>query len=181
MGCCSQITDMLKSILSALGPIIAIALVCFAVYFIFLAGPGVLTALAEFTWLPASLTGLTLEAATWGYLALGAAVIISPETVTAIAGTAAKVVGKVAGAVVAGVAGGLVAGATGMSFTSLALWGIGGYLLFTLLTKDKKEPAVTAVSESKRSPDEVDSAPPFSSATIIEQPFAQEQEFNYGF
>lgn len=108
MSCCSKIADILKKVLSALGPILAIALVCLAAYFFIWAGPGFITAMEGYLSLPSFLVGL--EPTTWGYIALGMAVVASPETITQVATSAGKFVGKVvsnvAGAILAGVAGG---------------------------------------------------------------------------
>lgn len=139
MSCCSSITDVLKNILKAIAPIVAIALVCFAIYAIFLAGPGALAFLQGVTWLPAGI--VAMEASTLGYLALGAALVVSPETVTEIATSVAKTVGNVAGIVIAGVTGGLVSGLFGgASGTTIlgyaAVAALAYYFLFKKKDKD---------------------------------------------
>lgn len=150
MSCCSSITDVLKNIIKAIAPIVAIALVCFAVYAIFLAGPGALALLQGVTWLPAGL--VAMEASTVGYLALGAALLVSPETVTEIATTVAKTVGSVAGTVLAGVTGGLVSGLFGgASGTTILGYAALAALAYYFLVKRKDDkPEVPIIAQNTR-------------------------------
>lgn len=140
MSCCGKIAAVLKKVLDALGPILAVALVCFAAYLLVFATPGFIVAMEGFVSLPAFLTGL--EATTWAYIALGTAVIISPETVTEIASEAGQFVGKavsnIAGAVVAGAAGGVTGFFSdglgqGLLYAGLA------YLAYVFFFKDDDE------------------------------------------
>lgn len=142
MSCCDSIIDTLKSVLSAIAPIVAIALMAFAVYAIFLAGPGAFSFLAELAWVPAGVAAM--EASTLGYIALGAALIVSPETVTDIATSVAETVGSVAGTVVTGIAGGLVGGLFGGSGSIIgyaALAALGYYFFFRKKSPEEEERA----------------------------------------
>lgn len=137
MSCCSKIGDILRQIVDALGPILTIALLCVAAYFLIFAAPEALTALSGFTWLPTSLTTLSLQASTWGYLALGAAVVLDPATAAEIVGSVASGVGTIAGTVVTSVVGGVVSGLFGTSTSNLLLIGLAGYLLYAYFTREK--------------------------------------------
>lgn len=155
MSCCSKIGDILRKVLDSLGPIISIALLCVAAYFLIFAGPGAIAALEGFTFLPASLTTLTLQASTWGYLALGAAVIIDPAFVAETAGTIAKSVGNIAGAVVSGLTGGLVSGLFGGDSFLPALVAGGLIWFFFFRKKDNESDSSTEPKE----PDKIEQSP----------------------
>lgn len=163
MSCCSSITDVLKKVLSAIAPIVAIALVCFAVYALFIAGPGVLGALQGLSWMPAGLAAM--EATTLGYIALGAALIISPETVTEIATSIATTVGKVAGTIATAALGGLAGGLFDVS----SPWGLallaGAFYYFVLRDKKTDKPAELNVTTSKPMTPELARPSPISEST----------------
>lgn len=136
MSCCGKIGQVLKKLSKALKKVLVVVLVAFAAWAIFLAAPGTMLPLAKFTWLPAWASGITLSAATWGYIALGAAILIDSSTVTELAGKIGQTIGKAASAVAAG-----VAGAAGGFFSGSGLVGIAvvvGFWYF-FLRNDKKE------------------------------------------
>lgn len=142
MSCCSKIAEMLKKVLSSLGPILAIALLCFAAYLLVVssgAAASLIAAMEGFVGLPTFLVGL--EATTWAYIAIGLAVVVSPETVTDLASNAGSFVGKTVGNIAGAVAAGVVGGATGFASGGLgsvvlyAALGWGAWMLF----KQKKE------------------------------------------
>lgn len=147
MSCCSSITDVLKSIIKSIAPIVSIALMAFAVYAIFLAGPGVLACLQGISWLPTGI--LTMQASTLGYLALGASLIISPETVTGIANTVATAIGSVAGTVVAGVTGGLASGLLGSGDSSILGYAALAAVAYFLLTRKRDTEESEAASKPR--------------------------------
>lgn len=118
-GCCSKITDALKGIMGSIGKIVAIALLCAAVYFTWFAGPGAIQALAGISWLPATLQAASATGPVWGAVALGAAVLIDSETVTEVVTKAGAAIGNAAAGVVAGVASGL---ASGLGGSNLLAW-----------------------------------------------------------
>lgn len=141
MSCCSKIGDIIKKVINALKPILVVALLCVAAYFLILSPPGALALFEGFTFLPAFVTSLSLQASTWGYLALGAAVMVDPNAVGEIAGNAAEAVGEVAGTVIAGVAGGVASGlfdgSNGWFFAAIGAFLV--YKLFIAKDDDKKK------------------------------------------
>lgn len=157
MSCCAKILDVLKEVLSSLGPILAIALICFAAYLLVFASPGFVAAMEGFISLPAFLTGL--EASTWAYIAAGAAVVVSPETVTDMASGVGHAVGKVVSNVAGAIIAGAVGGASGFFSGGLGqglLWAGAAYLAYVFLVKDKDEagaPSVEGGSGKRRSGD----------------------------
>lgn len=148
MSCCGSITDVLKKILSAIAPIVAIALLCFAAYAIFLAGPGVLPFLQNLAWMPAGIAAL--EASTLGYIALGVALVISPDTVTSIVEGVGSTIGTVAGKVIAAVAGGVVGGLFGMDFSTLLGLAAVAFGVFYLIKNSKKDDAEPMAEQDAR-------------------------------
>lgn len=145
---CKAIGAVLKKIVKALKPILAVALLAFAAYAFFVIAGSTLGSVAALSWMPAG--AATLTGTTAAYIALGAAVLIDGSTVGSIVGSAAKGVGKVAGAVVSGVVGGALAGVTGGNFW---LYAIGGVALWYFLSSDddkkKKETAKVEVQRSR--------------------------------
>lgn len=129
MSCCSKLGNIIKKVINALKPILVVALLCVAAYFLILAPAGAVALFEGFTFLPTFVTSLSLQASTWGYLALGAAVMVDPAAVGEIAGNAAKAVGEVAGTVVSAAAGGVAAslfgGSSGWVFAA-----VGAFLFY---------------------------------------------------
>lgn len=151
MSCCSKLGDIIKKVINALKPILVVALLCVAAYFLILAPAGSVALFEGFTFLPTFATSLSLQASTWGYLALGAAVMVDPNAVGEIAGNAAEAVGKVAGTVAAGVAGGVATGLFGGS-NGWFFAAIGAFLLYKLfIAKDGDEEEEHADEESPSS------------------------------
>lgn len=156
MSCCSKLGDIIKKVINALKPILVVALLCVAAYFLILAPAGSVALFQGYTFLPTFVTSLSLQASTWGYLALGAAVMVDPSAVGEIAGNAAEAVGKVAGTVVAaaagGVASGLFGGSNGWFFAA-----IGAFLVYKLfIAKDDDEEE----EDAKEKEDAKEESPP---------------------
>lgn len=149
MSCCSKISEILSKVLKALGPILVIALLAFAAFALF-AGPWFIPALEGFmTFLPSAMIGL--EATTWAYMALGAAVLVDSLTGGEVIGSIAAGIGKVAGSVIAGVAGGLGTGLFGEGgFSKVLVYAGLGVLAYFLLSKDRDEDNVTASPQSNQ-------------------------------
>lgn len=152
MSCCSKISEILAKVMKALGPILTIALVAFAAFCAF-AGPWFIPALEGFLgFLPSAMIGL--QATTWAYMALGAAVLVDSFTGGEVLGSIANGIGKVAGKVIAGVVGGVGVGIFGTGgFSTLFLYGSLGLLAYFLLTSDSKD-------EKKPEPPPVSPPPP---------------------
>lgn len=152
MSCCNKITDILKGILKAIGPILTIALLAFAAYMIIFEGPLFMSALQGFVGiLPEAILGL--EAATYGYIALGAAVIVDASTGGEMIGSIVTGVAKVAGKIIAGVAGGVATGLFGPGgLSNLLLYGSLGLLAYWFIVKrkDDEDPAATLGTAAKR-------------------------------
>lgn len=134
MSCCSKIGEILKSIVKALAPILAVALIAFAVYAIWVVGPAALGSVPALSWMPTAILGLS--GTTAGYIALGAALLVDSDTVADIGGAIAGGVGQVAGAVIAGVGGGLVSSVTS---SDLFPWLVGGAILWFFWLRDDGE------------------------------------------
>ena len=136
MSCCSKIGEILKSIVKALAPILAVALLAFAVYAIWVVGPAVLGSVPALSWMPTALLGMS--GTTAGYIALGAALLVDGDTIADIGGEIGEGIGGVAGAVIGGIGGGLVSGFTS---SSLLPWLIGGVIFWYFWSRDdeKKE------------------------------------------
>lgn len=149
MSCCSKLKEIVKKILKAIKPLLTIALLAAAAYFLFFAPAGMLTPLSGVSWLPAWAKTASASATTWGVAALGAALVINPDGVSDIMSNAANAVGTVAGKVAGGLAAGVVGGVTasvfGMSPTALiALAGLLYFFVFSDDAKDNRD-AVAAV------------------------------------
>lgn len=132
MSCCSGLANVLKKVFNALKPLLTVALLCAAAYFLFLA-PATATlgsTLGSLSWMPTVIAESTLAASTVGYIALGAAVLVDPEGIGELAGSAAQTIGKVAGSVVAGLAGGVAGGLFGGNFLGFAALGALAWFLF---------------------------------------------------
>lgn len=135
MSCCSKIGEVLKSLVKALKPILAVALVAFAAYAVWVVGPATLGSVPALSWMPATILGMS--GTTAGYIALGAALIVDGDTIANIGGELAEGVGEVAGAVIGGIGAGLVSSVTSSSFLPLL---IGGAIFwFFWLRDDRKE------------------------------------------
>lgn len=133
---CKGISSILKSIVNALKPILTIALLAAAAYFLFIAPVGATlgSTFAGVSWMPAVIAESALSVATAGYLALGAAVVLNPEGVAEVASSVANGVGSVAGSILSGVTKGLVKG------SSIGTWALYGALAwFFLFRKDSKD------------------------------------------
>lgn len=147
--------DVLKKVLKALGPILTIALLAFAAYMLIFGGPLFMTAIQGFAGiLPEVIVGM--EAATWGYIALGAAVVIDLATGGEMIGSIVEGVGKVAGKIIAGAAAGLGVGLFGDGgFGKVAVYAGLGFLLYLFLTREKDEsPTPTLETQASKPPDE---------------------------
>lgn len=150
---CKGISSILKSIVNALKPILTIALLAAAAYFIFIAPAGATlgSTFAGISWMPAVIAESTLSVATAGYLALGAAVVLDPEGVAAVTSSVANNVGSVAGSILSGVTAGLVSG------SNIGAWVLYGALAwFFLFRKDSKDE--TYVDRKLRRSDEREEA-----------------------
>lgn len=134
MSCCSKIGEILKSIVKALKPILAVALLAFAAYAIWVVGPAALGSVPALSWMPAAVLGMS--GTTAGYIALGAALIVDGDTIASIGGELAEGVGEVAGAVIGGIGAGLVSSVTS---SSLFPWLIGGAILWYFWSRDDEK------------------------------------------
>lgn len=133
---CSGISSILKSIVNALKPILTIALLAAAAYFLFIAPAGATLAstFSGISWMPAVIAESSISVVTAGYLALGAAVVLNPEGVAQVVSSVANSVGTVAGSVISGVATGLISG------SNIGTWALYGALAwFFLFRKDSKD------------------------------------------
>lgn len=152
MSCCGKIGEALKKVFKVLKPLLAVALVAFAGYLLWLvpAGATLGSVLAGVSWLPAALTTSTITATTAAYIALGAAVVIDSEGLGAAAGSVAKGVGTVAGKVLAGAAAGVAAGVSGGNNWLLyaALAAAAWYFLFR--DEEDKETETESASPNQR-------------------------------
>lgn len=151
MSCCGKLGAALKKIFNALRPLLAVALLCVAAYFLFLApvGATVGSVFGSISWMPAAISGSAMAATTAGYLALGAAVLVDAEGIGEVVGGAVGTVARTAGAVVAAAAGGALSGLFGGNFLPLALGAFALYLFFTR-KKDKDENEGSDSDESSR-------------------------------
>lgn len=122
---CGKIGELLKKVVNALGPILAIALLAFAAYAIWIVGPAALSSVGWLSWMPASV--LAISGTTAGYIALGASLLLDSDAVGEVVGTIAKKAGEVAGSVAAGLAGGVVSGLTGGDFLTYAVLGFAAW------------------------------------------------------
>lgn len=150
---CKGISSILKSIVNALKPILTIALLAAAAYFLFIAPAGATLAgtFSGISWMPAVIAESALSVTTAGYIALGAAVVLNPEGVAQVTSSVAEGVGSIAGAVLSGVATGLVQG------SSIGTWALYGALAwFFLFRKDSKDE--TYVDRKLRRSDEREEA-----------------------
>lgn len=150
---CKGISSILKSIVNALKPILTIALLAAAAYFLFIAPVGATlgSTFAGISWMPAVIAESALSVATAGYLALGAAVVLNPEGVAQVASSVANGVGAVASSIVSGVLKGF---ASGSNIGSWALYGALAW--FFLFRKDSKDE--TYVDRKLRRSDEREEA-----------------------
>jgi hypothetical protein len=169
MSCCSKIGEILKSIVKALAPILAVALLAFAVYAIWVVGPATLGSVSALSWMPTAVFGMS--GTTAGYIALGAALIVDGDTIADIGGEIAEGVGEVAGAVIGGIGGGLVSSVTS---SSLFPWLVGGAILWYFWSRDDEEkdkPSVrSAQQEVGRKEDNPKAQPEPQPAGRKEQP-----------
>lgn len=133
MDCCGKLGDIISGIIEAIRPLLAIALVALAIYFMWFASAEFMAYFANITWLPAMIT--TLGSTELAVVAFGAALLVDSSTVAAIAQKAASTVGKVVGSVIGAVAGGVT---TGLFGPNAVYWLLGGLALYLLLTSDKK-------------------------------------------
>lgn len=134
MSCCRKIGEVLKSIVKALKPILAVALVAFAAYAVWVVGPATLGSVPALSWMPSAILGMS--GTTAGYIALGAALIVDGDTIANIGGELAEGVGEVAGAVIGGIGAGAVSSITS---SSLFPWLVGGAIVWFLLKKRKEK------------------------------------------
>lgn len=125
---CGKIGELLKKVVNALGPILAIALLAFAAYAIWIVGPAALSSVGWLSWMPASV--LAISGTTAGYIALGASLLLDSDAVGEVVGGIADGLGEVAGNVITGLTGGLLAGLTGGNFLTYALLGFAAWWLF---------------------------------------------------
>lgn len=141
MSCCSKLIDSLKKLVKKLLPLIAIGLVLFGGYLLLVAGPGVTlgSVLSGIPWMPAALAASTIPASTAAWLALGAAVIVSPETVGEIVGNVVSTAAEIAGSVVSAGLGGLVSGLTGGGSGSIVGYALLAGLVYFLFFSDQAE------------------------------------------
>lgn len=137
MSCCSKIGEVLKSLVKALKPILAVALVAFAAYAIWVVGPAALSTVPTLSWMPTTILGMS--GTTAGYIALGAALIVDGDTIANIGGELAEGVGEVAGAVIGGIGAGVVSSATSSPFFSLLVGGAIVWFFWTRREEKKKE------------------------------------------
>lgn len=137
MSCCSKIKDILKSIVKALAPILAVALLAFAVYAIWVIGPAALSSVSALSWMPS--TVLAMSGTTAGYIALGASLIVDSDTIADIGGEIGEGIGDVVGEVIGGIGGGLVS-----TFTSSSVfpWLVGAAILWYFWPSDDKNSGV---------------------------------------
>lgn len=140
MSCCGKLGAALKKIFNALRPLLAVALLCVAAYFLFLApvGATVGSVFGSISWMPLAVSGSAMTATTAGYIALGAAVLVDAEGIGEIVGSAVGTVANTAGAVIAAAAGGAASGLFGGNFLPFALGAFALYLFFTR-KKDEDE------------------------------------------
>lgn len=148
MSCCNKLSDIIKKVISALKPILVVALLCVAAYFLILAPAGAVALFEGFTFLPAFVTSVSLKASTWGYLALGAAVMVDPAAVGEVAGNVAESVGQIAGTVISAAAGGVASSLFGGS-SSWILAAAGAFLFykFFLASDDDEKREAEAPSD----------------------------------
>lgn len=138
---CGKIGELLKKVVNALGPILAIALLAFAAYAIWVVGPAALSSVGWLSWMPASV--LAISGTTAGYIALGASLLLDSDAVGEVVGTIVGNAGEVAGRVITGLVGGVVSGLTGGSFLTYALLGFAAWW-FLFRDDDKNEPKTVA-------------------------------------
>lgn len=131
---CGKIGELLKKVVNALGPILAIALLAFAAYAIWIVGPAALSSVGWLSWMPASV--LAISGTTAGYIALGASLLLDSDAVGEVVGDIAEGVGEVAGNVIAGLGGGIASGLAGGNFLTYALL---GFAAWWFLFRDNRE------------------------------------------
>lgn len=145
MSCCSKIADAVKGIIKKLRPLIAVALMVFAVYLLVVSGgtvPPLMLAEALGGWVALPAVIGEMSAATAAYLSLGVACLVDGDTVVATVGKVTETAGRVAGTIVAAATGGFVDGLlNGGSSGGIGVVGfiVAGALAWWLLTRDKKE------------------------------------------
>lgn len=156
MSCCGKLGAALKKIFNALRPLLAVALLCVAAYFLFLAPAGatVGSVFGSVPWMPLAVSGSAMTATTAGYVALGAAVLVDAEGIGGIVGDAAGAVARTAGAVVAAAIGGAASGLFGGDFLPLAL---GAFVLYLFFTRKKDEDKSGKSDSDESSRDDGDS------------------------
>jgi hypothetical protein len=145
MSCCSKIGEILKSIVKALKPILAVALLAFAVYAIWVVGPAALKSVAALSWMPTAVLGMS--GTTAGYLALGAALLVDGDAVADIGGELAEGVGEVAGAVIGGIGAGV---ASSITSSSLFPWLVGGAILWYFWSRDEEKKDKPSVQSAQQ-------------------------------
>lgn len=145
MDCCGKIGDILKSIMNAIRPLLAIALICVAAYFMWWAPTGAWAAFAaNITWMPAFLVGASNT--TLAIVAFGAALVVDSDTVVALAASGARAVGNVIGSVIGAVATGLTGGLFGKDGLAFL---VGGLALYWFLTSDSEKKQASEAEEKK--------------------------------
>lgn len=159
-----SIKKVFKKITDALGPLFPILVIA-----LFLFAPAIATWMTSMGWTVVagwvtSLGSLLSGLSVWWKLAIGfgVAYLINPDTATELAVSAGDLVGDViegigvgASEVIGGIGGGLIDAITGGGgFTSLLLYGIGGYFLYSYLTDDDKEADNIYIAGREDAPDE---------------------------